>query len=94
MKTSQSELPGLNAMLSFTGSASDKVSIQLTWVTFSLAQVSVKKPDGSHLLAPTAFGRIGKTVQVTLPSSGKYTFLVDPFNEATGGSTVTAGLVT
>jgi large repetitive protein len=87
--------PGQNARLTFTGTASLRVTLRLTGVSIgtsccSSAQVSVLTPSGTTLLAPTYFGTNGKTLAVTLGSTGTYTIVIDPQSSATGS--VTASL--
>jgi large repetitive protein len=87
--------PGQNARLTFTGTASQRVTLRLTGVSIgtsccSSAQVSVLNPSGTTLLAPTYFGTNGKTLAVTLGSTGTHTIVIDPQSNATGS--VTASL--
>jgi Subtilase family/Fervidolysin N-terminal prodomain len=89
------EVPGQNARLTFTGAAGQRISLKLTNVTigtsgFSSAKVSILKPDGSSLVAPTYFGTSGGFVDLkTLPVAGTYVILVDPQSNAVGEATLT-----
>ncbi|HEX2110140.1 MAG TPA: Ig-like domain-containing protein [Gaiellaceae bacterium] len=80
--------PGQNVQLAFTGTAGQRVSLQLGPVCCS-TKVSILKPGGSTLLAPTNIGSGGGFVDVqTLPTSGTYTIVVDPQGSAVGSMTV------
>ena len=88
-------VPGQNAVATFTGAASQRVSLALTNVTIGAssccsARVSILKPDGSTLVFATPFGTSGGFVDTkTLPVSGTYTILVDPQLADTGSATLT-----
>jgi hypothetical protein len=86
-------VPGQNGSATFTGAAGQGVTLRLTNVTigtsgFSSAKVSVLKPDGSTLLAPTYFGTSGKTLALQLPANGTYRIVLDPQSFATGNATL------
>jgi subtilisin family serine protease len=87
--------PDENARLAFDGTAGQRISLKLTDVSigtssYSSAKVSVLKPDGTALVAPTSFGTSGGFLDVkTLPVDGRYTILIDPQSSATGSATVT-----
>jgi hypothetical protein len=56
----------------------------------SSAYVSILKPDGTNLVAPSAFGASGKFIDAkTLPVGGTYTILIDPQNAVIGSATLT-----
>jgi hypothetical protein len=80
--------PGQNALLSFTGTAGQIVTVtpQTGW---SLAETnaSVVKSDKRSRVGTAKYWTpvSGDPVQVTLPATGTYYFLVDPVGEATGG---------
>jgi hypothetical protein len=80
--------PGQNARVTFNGSANERISIQLS-STFSLALLSILKPDGSALVTnrfiSSGTGFIDTT---TLPSAGTYTMKIDPNGVSTGSATV------
>lgn len=78
--------PGQNGLLTFSGSASERVSINLTSVSISSYNLSLKKPDGSVLASTTTTTFLDVTV---LPVDGTYTILLDPIGSATGSATVT-----
>ena len=86
--------PGQNATETFSGTAGQKVSLNLTNVTvgantISGTKVSILKPDLTALVAPTDVGTTGKFIEpVTLPTTGTYTIKVDPQGANTGGITL------
>jgi hypothetical protein len=86
--------PGQNASETFSGTAGQKVSLNLTSVTvgsniISGTKVSILKPDLTTLLAPTDVGTTGKFIEpVTLATNGTYTIKVDPQGANTGGITL------
>ncbi len=84
-------VPGQNGVLTFSGTANQRVSLNLTNVSFSGGQfcnVYLKKPDGSTLTSVFFASSTFIDVQ-TLPSTGTYTILVDPSDTAVGSVTVT-----
>jgi subtilisin family serine protease len=86
-------VPGQNGSASFAGSAGQAVSIRLTGVTVgpsccSSSKVSVLRPDGTTLVAPTFFGTSGKTLAVQLPVAGTYRIVLDPQSASTGNVSV------
>ncbi|MDQ3865593.1 MAG: Ig-like domain-containing protein [Actinomycetota bacterium] len=87
--------PGQNARVSFSGSAGQRVSLQITNVTIGSAAtsgstVSLLEPDGSTLAGPIAFGTSGGFLDATrIPAAGTYTILVDPAGSNTGNATLT-----
>lgn len=86
--------PNQNARLTFNGIANRQVVLSLSGVSigtspFSTAKVSIYKPDGSVLLAPTDFGTTGLSLApIILPVTGTYVILIDPTNLNTGSVTV------
>ena len=86
-------VPGQNALATFSGAALQKVTLRLTNVTIGAscctsAKVSVLKPDGSNLLAPTFFGTTAKTLTLQLAAAGTYSIVIDPQGIATGSATL------
>ncbi len=82
-------VPGQNAKVTFTGTAGRRLSIRLTSVSMSSAQVSLVRPDGSTLGATAYVGTAGGFLDATaLPASGTYSVLVDPQGTATGSMTL------
>jgi hypothetical protein len=86
---------GDDAAVLFDGAAGQRVSLKLSSITIGPSsccstKVSVRKPDGTTLVAPTSFGTAGGFVDaVTLPVAGTYTIFVDPQGTATGSMTLT-----
>ncbi|HEY3069863.1 MAG TPA: Ig-like domain-containing protein [Gaiellaceae bacterium] len=79
-----------NATATFSGTAGQSISLKISSVTISSALVSIRKPDGTNLVAATSFGAAGKFIDRTkLPVSGTYTILVDPQSTAVGSATLT-----
>jgi hypothetical protein len=82
--------PGQNARVTFNGTAGQRVSLQLSSVSFTLSFVSILKPDGSALVANRYVGTSGAFIDtMTLPVAGAYAITVDPQNSATGSATLT-----
>jgi len=82
--------PGQNATLTFSGTSGQRISLRMTAVTFTRAYVSIKKPDGSTLVAPTFVGTAGAFIDTqTLGATGTYTILVNPDIQFTGAMTLT-----
>lgn len=81
---------GQNARYTFTGTAGQTISLGVTPVTFSSVKLSILKPDGSTLIAPTSFGTAGGAIDSqVLPTSGTYAILIDPTLTYTGSATLT-----
>jgi hypothetical protein len=86
--------PGQNRNAAFSGTAGQKISLNLTAVTIgantiSGTKVTILKPDATALVAATDVGTNGKFIEpVTLPSTGSYTITVDPQGANTGGITL------
>ena len=86
-------VPGQNGSATFSGATGQAVTLRLTGVTIgtipsSSAKVSVLRPDGSTLLAPTYFGTSGKVLALQLPVNGTYKIVIDPLSFATGSATL------
>jgi hypothetical protein len=82
-------VPGQNARLTFSGTSGQRVSLLLSNVTLTNNWVSIQKPDGSTLVT-VSVGTSGNFVDVqTLPDTGTYTILLDPFTDYTGSVTFT-----
>lgn len=85
---------GQNFLLTFDGTAGQRVSLKLTDVNIGSsccgAHISIKKPDGTYLVNPVYFGTAGGFVDaVSLPVAGTYTIVVDPEAANTGHVTLT-----
>jgi hypothetical protein len=87
-------VPGHNAYATFSATAGQRASLQLSSVTgftseTSSAEVTILKPDGTNLFAPAWFGTDGDFIDpVTLPVTGTYKVFVDPWLTETGSVTL------
>jgi hypothetical protein len=86
-------VPGQNARLTFNGAAGQRISLRLSGVTIGTSsccstRVSISRPDGSNLVAPTLIGTMAVTITAQLTVAGTYTILVDPQSANTGGITL------
>jgi hypothetical protein len=81
-------VPGQNARVSFGGSGGQTVTIVVSGVTVTLSTVSVLRPDGSTLVAPSYMTSSGKTISVQLPSPGTYGVVLNPNAAHVGSFTV------
>ena len=88
-------IPGQNASVAFVGAAGQRVSLKMSSVTIGPStccstKVSIQKPDGTNLVAPTNVGTLGGFIDTkSLPVAGAYTIFVDPQGTAKGGITLT-----
>ncbi len=85
--------PGQNVGATFSGSAGQRVSLNVgfgTGMTSSCNTVSIQNPDGTALLgATTTCGSSYFTDALTLPATGTCTILVNPGGLNTGSATLT-----
>jgi hypothetical protein len=82
-------VPGQNAVVTFPGTAGQRLGIRITAVTAGV-HLSVRKPDGTDLRARTYVSSATLLEPVALPADGVYTLHVDPAGANVG--TVTAQL--
>ena len=85
--------PGQNATETFSGTAGQKVSLNLTANTIGANTISGTKVSivtgSTTVVAATDVGTNGKFIEpVTLPSTATYTIKVDPQGANTGGITL------
>lgn len=81
--------PGQNATLTFSGTASQKVSFVCTSSSIANSAVKVIKPDGTELFQATMF-TTNKVIGVpVLPTTGTYKLIIDPQSANTGSMTTT-----
>jgi hypothetical protein len=84
--------PGQNARVTFTGSAGQRVSLEVANVSIGTstccsAKLSLLDPGGATLASILSFGTSGAFLDTTtLPVAGTYTILVDPQGTATGSA--------
>lgn len=85
--------PGQNALLTFAGTANQRVSLRATNVTMSQCNlaVTIRKPDGTNLVVNNCIGSgsSGFIDTQTLPTTGTYTVFVNPANATTGSVNIT-----
>ncbi len=80
---------GQNARYTFTGTVGQTISLGRTSVTIPSLAVSIVKPDGTNLVAPTSFSTSGGAIDSqVLPSTGTYAIFVDPAQASTGNVTI------
>jgi hypothetical protein len=81
--------PGQMVRFTFAGTAGERVALEVT-TTCCATQVSMLNPNGTTLVPPTTLGRGGGFLDPrTLPASGIYTIVVDPYNADAGTLTFT-----
>lgn len=82
--------PGQNAVLTFSGTSGQRVSLKGASNTYTFCAVKIYKPDGAVLTSISGFLQSSPFIDVqTLPATGTYSILVDPENTLTGGITLT-----
>jgi hypothetical protein len=88
--TATTTVPGQNAVYTFAGSSTQRVSLNLSNVTYGSAKVSILKPDltnlTSPLFVPNTFGNFVEPVK--LPVNGTYRVVVDPQGASTGSTDI------
>lgn len=93
-KTVSTSVPGQNALLPFAGATGQRLSLRVDSSSYASAQLSIKRPGGTNLVAPTGVST-GTTISVPqLPVTGTYNIVVDPFGTGTGSMTMTLKDVT
>jgi len=81
--------PGQNALLTFTGTAGQKMSVDATSVTIAgSTTVAILRPDGTTLASRTVTTSGGLLEPATLATTGTYTVLLDPPGPNTGNATL------
>jgi hypothetical protein len=88
--TATTTIPGQNAVYTFTGSSTQRVSLNLSNVTYGSAKVSILKPDLTQLapplFVPNTFGNFVEPIK--LPVNGTYRVKVDPQGASTGSTDI------
>lgn len=85
-------VPGQNALLSFNGTAGQRITLNIGGVSIvgTNVDVAIKKPDGTNLATANFVGSGGAFINTqTLPVTGAYTILVNPSSSTTGSLTFT-----
>jgi len=79
-------VPGQNAEATFSGTASQQVTVHLTNDTYSPGSttVTLRKPDGTQLTQASSQSTNFDLTTVTLPTTGTYTVFVNPPGTTTG----------
>jgi YD repeat-containing protein len=83
--------PGQRALYFFSGTAGQVVSVAATSVTYpcySAVSWSIVKPDGTNLVSSGLCANVGAFNNQTLPTTGTYTVVLNPY-ATTGGGTFT-----
>jgi YD repeat-containing protein len=81
--------PGQNGTLTFSGTASQQVTVRMTGDTFGgSTTVRLLKPDGSQLTSSTSGSANFNLATQVLPTTGTYTIVVDPSSNNTGSVNV------
>ena len=81
-------VPGQNAGVSFGGTSGQTVTVSVSGVTAALTTVSLLRPDGSTLVAPSYMTSSGKTISILLPGAGTYVLVLNPYAAYVGSFTV------
>jgi hypothetical protein len=88
--TATTTMPGQNAVYTFSGLSTQRVSLNLSNVTYGSAKVSLLKPDltnlTSPLFVPNTFGNFVEPIK--LPTNGTYRVVVDPQGASTGSTDI------
>ena len=77
-------VPGQIASLTFSGTASQLVTVRVTTSTFGCVRVTLLRPDGTQMTSTFTCGGTFNLAQQTLPVTGTYTVTVDPNTTSTG----------
>jgi hypothetical protein len=81
-------VPGQKTNLTFTGTSSQQVTVQITGNTMGSVLVKLLKPDGTTLTSgQSGSSSFNLTIQ-TLPTTGTYTVVIDPVLANTGSLNV------
>jgi hypothetical protein len=80
--------PGQNASLTFSGTASQQVTVHVTGNGIGSTTVKLLKPDGTQLTSRTSSLTNFDLTTQTLPTAGTYTIAIDPGSFSTGSITV------
>jgi hypothetical protein len=88
--TATTTMPGQNAVYTFAGLNTQRVSLNLSNVTYGSAKVSILKPDLTQLapplFVPNTFGNFVEPLK--LPVNGTYRVKVDPQGASTGSTDI------
>lgn len=76
--------PGQNARLTFEGTTGQSMSVKADGATFGCWSLRLLKPDGTQLAGNDSCGGGAFIEPQTLPVSGTYTLVIDPWGTGTG----------
>jgi YD repeat-containing protein len=80
--------PGQNMRLTFSGTAGQRVSLDVNWPYLAGGSLTIFNPDGTQL-ARTSLSGFPVIRTTSLPATGTYTILVNPSGAAVGSITLT-----
>src|SRR5882724_4311488 len=75
---------GQNGQLTFSGTATQQITVHITNNPLGTVTVTLRKPDGSQLTSSTSSSSSFNLATQTLPTTGTYTISIDPAGAATG----------
>jgi hypothetical protein len=78
------DTPGQNAVYTFSGTASQQVTVRITDNKIGSVTVKLKKSDGTVLTSSTSILSGFNLATQTLPTTDTYTVLIDPTNAGSG----------
>jgi YD repeat-containing protein len=82
--------PGQRALLSFTGTTGQRLSLGISSVTIANLYVTISNPDGTTLMVSSQITTTGGTMDLPLlPTTGTYSVLVNPNAAHSGNATLT-----
>jgi subtilisin family serine protease len=88
--TVSTTVPGQNGRLTFSATAGQRVSLNISNVSYSSATAQLLDPTGNPVGGSVFFGTSGGFVDTrTLPSTGTYSLTIDPPYMTTGSATFT-----
>jgi hypothetical protein len=79
--------PGQGGSFTFNGSSSQAVTVRVTGNNMSVT-VKLLRPDGTTMTSALSSSSSFNLTQQTLPTTGTYTVVVDPFTTSTGSLNV------
>jgi hypothetical protein len=82
-------VPGQNGLVTFSGSASQQVTVRITNNSLGEVTVNLLNPDGSLLTTSTSGSASFNLAASTLPTAGTYKVSVDPIGSNIGNISVT-----
>ncbi len=92
-KTSTIGIPGQRELITFSGTSGQTITTKATESTIAGGTMSILKPDGSQLGSAASFSTSSSgRIEVTLPTTGTYTVVLDPSDANTGSVKLTAYL--